>query len=178
MGVDSSTPISISLSGGGQSYPDTPEGNAAAVDRAIADRLSFLLSSYPGAGGAHPLQEFVTVQIANGNFARMASANRSRIHSAQERRAQVRQQTAQQQPKPKPKPKPLQLKHRKGAPRPRVASAQCSICLEAVLPDAVAGNRAATMPCGHVHHEQCISRWAITQNSTGRSLTCPVCRHH
>jgi len=42
--------------------------------------------------------------------------------------------------------------------------AQCSVCLLNIDADAT------SMPCGHLHHKACLSRWLRSHN------TCPVCR--
>lgn len=44
-------------------------------------------------------------------------------------------------------------------------TAQCPVCLLNVEDDAT------KMPCGHIHHTACLTKWLRSHN------TCPVCRH-
>ena len=49
-------------------------------------------------------------------------------------------------------------------PLPTRSPTQCSVCLMDVE------NDATSMPCGHLHHKECLTRWLRTHN------TCPLCR--
>jgi len=52
-------------------------------------------------------------------------------------------------------------------PKPEERDWRCNICRDTFGPL----SRVAVLPCGHVYHQGCSSRWLAT------SATCPTCRH-
>ena len=56
---------------------------------------------------------------------------------------------------------------------PTVAAVEgviCSVCVEGFRAEEKRGGRGKQVPCGHVYHETCISKWLSHSNS------CPLCR--
>ena len=90
---------------------------------------------------------------------RLQMPSQRRLQMPSQRRLQMPSQRCLQMPS-----RPQQRSARRSIPN-RQSGQTCSVCMEVIMTDDL-----QYLPCAHVFHRECISKWF------DRSTTCPVCR--